>query len=246
MSATIRTPRWSEEDRIAAGRLRWGAWVGLVAAALALLLPSFALFLTGPEGPRTLGFGTELVRATGLLVLLGATFFVVSLFLYRRAFAHLRKSAPEFALASALCLVGSVGFLLILVAAAYLTGSATSLESCFQGHPSNALSCMETNQPLGAYTAIVGFVLGWLGGGGFVLGLWLACDHFVERTIARGSVLYLLLLLLALGPFLELLFTVPGGGYLLLLLPLVGVAAPTLVLFGILPRTRPSRPVASA
>ncbi len=245
MSST-RTLRWSEEDRVGAGRLRWGAWVGLVAAALGLLLPSFSLFLAGQGSLRTLAFGTALLRATGLFVLIGAAFFVLSLFLYRRAFAHLRQSSPEFALASALCLLGSVGFLLILVAAAYLTGSASNLGSCLQGHPSNALSCMETNQPLGAYTAIVGFVLGWLGGIGIVLGLWLASDHFEERTIALGSALYLLLLLLALAPFLELLFTVPGGGYLLLLLPLVGVGAPTMVLFGILPRTRPSRPAASA
>jgi hypothetical protein len=223
----------AELNAKAAGRIGTGAWLGLGAAILAVFLPSLSILLAKYGLPDVLPLGTAGLQTSGTLVLLGAILFVLSLFLYRRGFASLRKLKPEFSLASALCLIGSVGFILILVAAAVLTGTASNLETCIQGRPSHALSCLESNQPLGAYTALVGFALGWLGGLGIALGLSLASTHYKAGAVGVGSGLYLLFLLLALAPFVALFYSFSTAPYLLVALPFFAIAAPASVLAGV-------------
>ena len=229
-----------EENRTAARRIGWGALFGLAAAVLAIGIPSIAIFLVTLHPGGALAFGTGLVELSGGLVLAGALLYILSLFLYRRSFAALRRLDAEFALASALCLVGSVGFVLLLVAATVLAGTASSLQNCLAGHPSHALACLASNAPLGAYTAIAGFVLGWLGGLGVVFGLWLAGSHYQRRGVDLGAVLYLFFLLVLLVPFFELAASFTGGNVFLLVVPLASVLAPLFVLIGIRFETRPA------
>ena len=79
------------ENRKAAGRLRAGAWLGLGAAILAIVTPSVAILLSAIDVAGTKGVGTALLEVSGAVVLAGAILYIVSLFLYRRAFAVLRR-----------------------------------------------------------------------------------------------------------------------------------------------------------
>lgn len=227
-----------EQDSKGASRLILGAWIGLFAAVLAIVVPVVALMITAlaPSGLFSLGSG--LLQVSGTLIVVGAVLYILSLFIYRRAFAALRKVDPQFWFASILCLVGSVGFILIIVAAAILAGTASSVISCVHGQPSHALGCLESGQPLGAYSALIGFACAWLGGIGVVLGLTLSSDRFVRRTIAFGALVYLVFLFALLIPFVELVARLPGIGYLLVILPILSVAAPLLVLAGARPVAR--------
>jgi hypothetical protein len=134
--------------------------------------------------------------------------------------------------ASVLCLIGSLGFLLLLVAVVVVLGSTGPLLTCIHGQPSHALSCLRSGQPLGAYTGLLGFWLGWLGGVGLVLGLSSAASRFSRGVLYGSAALYGVLLLALVGPFVGLLYPVPGAQYLLLLAPLLALLAPALAYAG--------------
>ena len=171
-------------------------------------------------------------RETGLLILAGALLFLVSLFFYRRGFALLRKVDSRFAVASILCWIGTLGFLLVVVAAIVIVGSSSSLLSCVNGQPTHALTCLRSGEPLGAYTGLVGFWMGWLGGVGIVLGLSAGSSRFKTREIALGAALYAVLLLALVGPFVSLIVSFHGVEYLLVLVPFLSVLAPFFVFRG--------------
>ena len=214
-------------------RVATGAGVGLVAALLAVVIPiAFLLIAAYAPGGFFSLHQTGFIEASALLVLAGAILFVISLFLYRRGFAHLRKVDPRFVAASVLCIIGTLGFLLILIAAIVIVGSANSLLSCINGQPTHALSCLRSGEPLGAYTGLVGFWLGWLGGVGIVLGLSAGSSRFKTRSMGLGAALYGVLLLALVGPFISLVFSFNGVEYLLLLIPILSVLAPLTVLRG--------------
>jgi len=236
-------PAPGEQERKGLYRIATGAGIGLAAALLAIVLPIAFLLIAAyaPAGFLSL-HQTAFIDATALLILAGAILFLLSLFLYRRGFAQLRKVDGRFTAASILCLVGTVGFLLILVAAVVIVGSASSLLSCINGHPSHALSCLRSGEPLGAYTGLVGFWLGWLGGVGIVLGLSAGSSRFHARTIGAGAALYAVMLLALVGPFLALVVTIPGMEYLLFLIPILSIAAPFLVFHGSRPLAAPPTP----
>ena len=230
MSASPVAPR--AEDTKGAGRLALGGGIGLAAAIITLVLPSIFLWLSvsSPGGFFTLG--STIVETLSILVLVGAILFLLCLFTYRLAFGALRKVDPRFTAASVLCLLGSLGFLLLVVAAALLLGSTSSLIQCIHGQPSHALSCLKSSSPLGAYTALAGFWLGWLGGVGIVAGLSLAGHRFARGSLYGGATFYALLLVVLVGPFLTLIYPVPGGEYLLLVAPALAILAPAFVLAG--------------
>lgn len=222
----------AKQNEKGAGRLSLGAWIGLAAGVLTIVVP-LGLVLVGAYAPSgTLSIASPLLEASGTLVAVGAILYLISLFVYRRAFAALRAVDAQFWFASILCLVGSVGLLLIIVGAAVVDGTAGSLVSCAHGQPSHILSCLESSQPLGAYTALAGFVLAWIGGFGIVLGLSLASTHFDRRAIGAGGAIYLLFLLALLVPLVELAVRLPGVEYYLIALPILAVLAPILVLSG--------------
>jgi hypothetical protein len=225
-------------DEKGVGRLGIGAGLGFAGALAAIVLPLTFLFVLArfPSGFFT--FGTNLVEVTSLLVLVGAILLLLSLFFYRRSFAALRKVDPRFYTASILCIIGSLGFLLLLVAAAVVVGNANSLLACADGHPTHALSCLESGQPLGAWTAVIGFLLGWIGGVGIVLGLGLSGSRFRAGLLTGAAFLYLLLLLFVFVPFAGLFVPVPSLGDLVLFGPFLAVLGPALALAGSLSTRR--------
>ncbi|MGA7922744.1 MAG: hypothetical protein WCA77_02070 [Thermoplasmata archaeon] len=225
-------PTFDPQESKGIYRLSIGAGVGLAGAIVAIVLPLVFLWLAAytPGGFFTLG--SPLVQSIGILVIVGAVLFVVSFFLYRRGFAHLRKWDRRFTPASVLCLIGSLGFLLLLVTAALLLGSTSSLVACLHGAPSHALSCIRSEQPLGEYTSLIGFWLAWIGGVGILLGLSLAGRRFASGMLSGGAVLYGLLLIVLVGPFVVLFVTLPGASYLTLVAPALAILAPALAFGG--------------
>lgn len=219
-------------DRKGAGRLGLGAGLGLVGSLITIVLPTVIVFVAAdfPGGFFTLN--AHLVELAAVLVLTGAILLLLSLFFYRQSFSALRKVDPRFFVASILCIIGSIGFLLILVAAAVVVGDTSSLISCVSGHPSHALSCLESGQPFGAVTAVLGFLLGWIGGVGIMTGLLLAGNRFQTGTFTGAGICYGLLLLILLIPLASLFVTIPDVAYLLVLSPVFALVGPFLALWG--------------
>ncbi|MFZ0829715.1 MAG: hypothetical protein WCB18_00435 [Thermoplasmata archaeon] len=230
--ASFATSQSRQEEVKGLRRLGTGAGVGLAGGIVGVVFPIVFLWLTSHNPGGFLTYGTTLVDTTGFFILAGAILLLVSLFVYRRGFAVLRKVDGRFAVASVLCIIGSIGFLLILVSAAILVGSSSSLIQCLHQAPSHALTCIRSGQPLGADTGLVGFWLGWLGGLGIVVGLSMAGRRYHNGTVSGGAALYAILLLVLIGPFLSLLVSLPGIDYLLLIVPVFIVLAPGLVLGG--------------
>lgn len=232
------SPVLPESDARGVWRLATGAGLGLAAAILAVVLPITFLILTTYNPGGFFTYGTAMVETTTFLVLVGAILFILSLLLYRLGFSALRRVDRRFVAASTLCLIGSVGFLLIIVTAVILLGSTGSLLACVHGQPSHAITCLRSLSPLGAYTVLLGFWLSWLGGLGIVLGLGASGARYHRGSFYGGSALYTLLLLVLVGPYVDLLLRFPGAQYLLFSAPLLAILAPGLVLGGSTPLPR--------
>ena len=227
-------PAFTREELSGLRRLGAGAGVGLAGGICSLILPFAFLWLASENPGGFFSYGTTLVRTISILVLAGAILFVLSLFLYRRGFAAFRHVDPRFATASVLCLVGSIGFLLLLVTAVLLFGASSEFVTCIHGAPSHALTCLSSSAPLGAYAGLAGFVLGWVGGLGIVLGVRLSGRRYRRTGISAGSFLYAVLLLVLVGPLVAALYAFPYAVYLLAAAPFLLVLAPGLVLGGVL------------
>ena len=226
-------PAASAESTAGLDRLGIGAGLGLAGGLAGLVLPIAFLWLAARNPGGFFTFGPMLIQVTGLLVLAGALLYVLSLLLYRRAFAHLRRADRGFTVPSALCLVGTLGFLLLIVAAILLFTGSSALLGCLNGQPSRALSCLRSSDPIGAGAGLLGFLFGWVGGLGIVLGVGRVGRRYREPSVAGGAVLYALLLLVLVGPFVFVLRSFPYVELLLGVIPVLTVLAPGLVLGGV-------------
>ncbi len=222
----------TEREISGAHRVSLGAGLGVAAALISVVLPIAFLLLASYAPGGFFQYGQMFFQALSVLLLAGAILFVLSLVIYRLGFGALRATDKRFVPVSILCLVGSVGFLLLLVTAAILIGGSNGLVLCIQGRPTHTLSCLEATQPLGAYTGLVGFWLVWLGGWGLVAGLVLFGTRYHQGTVSVGSGLYAILLLVLVGPFVALLFPFAGAQYLLLSAPILALLAPAFVFAG--------------
>jgi hypothetical protein len=222
----------SQRERTGLHRIAVGAGLGIAGGLLALVLPIAFLILAEYNPGGFFTYGPTLVQAIAFLVFAGAVLFLFSLLAYRMGFGALRKVDPRFSTASALCILGSLGFLLLIVAAGLLFGSGNSLVSCVQGRPTHLLSCLRSGQPLGAYTGLIGFWLGWLGGVGLVLGLSRTGGRYHHSSFYGGAALYALLLLALVGPFIALITPIPDVQYLLFVTPFFTLLAPAFVFAG--------------
>lgn len=215
-----------------------GAGLGFAGATCAITLPLLFLLLVTDAPGGFFVYSSTLVQTTSILVLAGALLLLFSLILYRWSFSALRKVDPRFTVASVLCILGSIGFLCLLIAAAVVVGNAGSLLSCAHGKPSHALTCLESGQPFGAATGLIGFLLGWVGGLGIVVGLLIAGNRFGTGTFSGSGALYGILLLILIVPFVDLFVTVPDVSYLVVIAPLLSILAPALALAGSLRTSR--------
>jgi hypothetical protein len=225
-------------DQKGARRLGLGAGLGFAGAILLIVVPLVFLFVAADFPGGFFVLNSTLVEVTSVLVLAGALLLIFSLIIYRNSFSALRKVDPRFYVASVLCILGSLGFLLLLVAAALVAGNSASLLTCVHGQPSHALSCLESGQPFGAVTALLGFLLGWIGGVGIMIGLLIAGNRFQTGSLSGSGAVYGLLLLVLLIPLASQFVAIPGASYLLLLAPVFALVAPGLALHGSLRATR--------
>jgi hypothetical protein len=223
---------------------RWigaGGAFGLAGSIAAILLPialvEGARYAPGgfvPTGATLVAWSTDLVLAGGVLLYL-------SFFSYDWGYYTLRKVAGRYSTAYGLCLVGSTGLILLIVAAVIARGSEAGLVACFQGSYGQLLSCAQSRIPFGADAGLVGIWLVWIGNVGIVLGLFLSGHRFRSGSYMAAAVCYLLVLALLAGPLVGLLYP---GAYVepfLLAAPVFALAAPLLVLLA-----RPTYPVTSA
>jgi hypothetical protein len=213
-------------------RFRTGALLGLAGGIVGLVLPVSINLLAFYTTFGLLSFGTTLVEYTTAFVLLGALLFAASLFVYRFGFTALRKQDHWFYVASVLCIVGSVGLLLIAISTADALYSTPSLVQCIRGAPSTALTCLQSVQPLTAYSVVIGFWLAWFGGLGIVVGIVLGGRRYRDGWLVGGGAAYTLLLLVLIDPFVAMLFPIGGWQYPLFTLPVLALTAPALVYTG--------------
>jgi NADH:ubiquinone oxidoreductase subunit 6 (subunit J) len=209
-----------------------GAVLGLAGGVFGLLLPISVNLIAFYTAVGFLTVNATLIGLTSIFVLLGAILLAVSFTFYRFGFGALRKFDRWFLTASILCNIGSVGLLLILLGAALALVSSPSLVQCIQGAPSSALTCVQTIQPLTAYSVVLGFWLAWVGGLGIVVGLVLGGRRHREMRLVAGGATYAVLLLVLIDPFVAVLFPIGGWQYPLLTVPVLAVVAPALVLVG--------------
>ncbi len=213
-------------------KIATGAAIGLASGVVGLAFP-VGLVLLATYSPGTVFLtGVELVEATALFALVGALLFAGSLLLFRTGFAALRKFDPRFWVASVLCMIGTVGVILVLIPIGLAATYSDSLANCVRGAPSRALGCLSSVAPLAADWAIVAFWLLWLGGLGIVVGVGLAGVRYRQGWFYGGAALYALLLLGLLGPVLGLLFPIGSLTYPLLAVPFFVLAAPATILHG--------------
>ncbi|MGI0054964.1 MAG: hypothetical protein ACREBZ_04515 [Thermoplasmata archaeon] len=217
--------------------LRAGGVFGLAGGILAIALPFLFLWLAKNEPGGFFTFAASFLQFTSLLVLVGAVLVLISFFCYRWSYSLLRQASARFWVASALCLVGSSGLILIIIAAALASGQSNALVTCAQGSLSHAFSCVQSASPASAYAGLLGFWLGWIGLVGIVLGLFLSAGTFRSTLYGAGGALYSILVILLVAPFIATLYPVPFISGLTLAVPIAAVLAPLLVALAI-----PSRP----
>jgi hypothetical protein len=213
-------------------RFRLGAVVGMLGGLVGLVLPISVNLLAVYRAVGVPSANATLVHFTSALVIGGTVLIALSLLVYRNGFAALRKADPRFYTASVLCIIGSVGLLLLGIGAAVALESSPSLAQCLRTTPNLALTCLQAAPPLTAYSVVVGFWMAWLGGLGIVVGLAMGGRRFRVIRIGAGSVAYAVLLLVLIDPFVAVLFPINGWQYPLLTLPVLALVAPLLVYLG--------------
>ena len=231
-------PRTAEDAR-GRSRLLIGGAFGVTGALIGIVLPVGVLLANLYAPSSAIATGAALVEVLAVLLAAGLVLLLVSFFAYRSAFARFRKVDRRFWVASALCLVGSLGLLVLLGAAIVVGGSSASVAQCVQGSPSHALSCLDSGSSgefLGANLVVLGFWLAWVGSFGIVVGLALEGDRARRRTLTAAATVYAVTLLLIVGPFTALFLSYPGAADLLVGVPVLAVVAPSLVLSGTRPR----------
>jgi hypothetical protein len=213
-------------------RIAAGSMVGLAAGIVGLALP-IGLFLLATYSPGTvLLSGPTLIEAAALLALAGTLLFALSLSLYRIGFWALQSYDRGFWSASVLCLLGTIGAVLIAVPIALAFLSSDAISNCIKGAPTHALTCLGSAAPLAASWAIVAFWLVWFGGLGVVVGIILAGRRYSQGWFYGSATLYALLLLGFVGPILGLLFPIGALTYPLILTPILILIAPAATIHG--------------
>lgn len=223
---------------------RWigaGGAFGLAGGVLAVVLPLLLVEISRHAPGGIAAASSSLVAWTSWFLLAGAVLLLLSFFAYRWGYSVLRKAEPTYWVASALCIVGSSGFLLLIIAAAVATGSENGLLACVQGPYSQIYSCVQGQTPLGAYTAVAGLWLAWIGSVGIVLGLFQAGGRYLSGLYVGAGACYLITLVLLVGPLTGIFVSVAFIEPLLLMAPVFVVTGPLLVLLA-----RPTYPRAPA
>ena len=209
-----------------------GSTLGLAAGVVGLALP-VGLFLFASLWPGLIRVPPgDLLRVTAVLALAGSILFALSLTLYRWGFWALQDGDRRFWAASALCLFGTVGIVLLVLPVIIAFTQSDAMASCIQGSPTKVLACFDSAAPVAAYVALAGFWLLWIGGLGIVVGIGLVSVRYRESYLAVGAGLYALLLLGLLPPVLGLVFPLETTVYSIFALPVLVLLAPAVIAYG--------------
>ncbi|MCI4368837.1 MAG: hypothetical protein L3K09_04665 [Thermoplasmata archaeon] len=225
-------PARIEDESKGLRRIAIGSAVGLAAGVVGLVLPVALFLITGyrlaPPGLAEAG----LIQVTALLTLAGAILFAVSLTIYRMGFASFRPLDRRFWAASFLCMLGTIGVLLIVLPMALSFTTSDAMANCIQGSPTKALTCLRSAAPLAADATIAGVWLLWAGGLGVVVGISLASLRYRDPWLSAGAGAYAFLLLGLSAPILGFIFPIAGLVYPVLALPVLVLLAPALISHG--------------
>ncbi len=222
----------STEEAKAARLLRVGSALAVAGSFLLLGGPTALLFLARRHLYGLAPGAGRLVGWDGYFVIAGGIFVLLALLSYRRSFSHLKHADAALRPAAFLCLIGSLGALVLVVAGAYLTAGASGITGCLSGRSDHALACLRSADPTAGALAIAGFWLAWLGIVGVAGGLFLSGRHFRRGLVSAGGALFALLAADLLVPFVAVLARVPDGAYALAIAPFAAVLAGLLVLIG--------------
>jgi hypothetical protein len=193
-----------DTSRKALGRIATGSILGLAAGVVGLVLPVSLVLLATYQPTGTLLTGARLIEVTSILATAGVLLFALCLVAFRFGFSAVRRADPRFWTASVLCMLGTVGAVLLVVPIAIAFASSDAIANCIRGSPSHAIACVSTVSPLASDWAIAAFWLVWLGGLGIVIGVGLAASRFHQAWFYAGAAGYGFLLLGLLGPALGL------------------------------------------
>jgi hypothetical protein len=200
-------PSSADASRKALGRIATGSVVGLAAGVVGLALPVALVLLATYRPGWAVLTGSQLIEVTSVLAIAGVLLFALCLIFYRFAFSAIRRFDHRFWAASALCILGTVGLILLLVPIGLAFASSDAIANCIRGSPSHAFSCVSTVSPLASDWAIAAFWLAWLGALGIVVGVGLAASRFHQAWFYAGAAAYGFLVLGLLGPALGLVVT---------------------------------------
>lgn len=222
-------------DQIGRRRLFLGGLFGLAGGVLGFVVPA-ALLLAAHFAP---GAGDDPATVELGVIVAAAALLFLCLVAYRSGFRALRSADRRFRIASTLCLVGSIGLLLLIAAATYVSGSAGDLVGCFTGAPSSTVSCVQAHVPttsvgggLAVEFAVAAFLLAWVGSLGLVFGLGWEAHRIGSAALGAGSVLYALELLVLVGPIAGYVLALPVASDTVAALPFLGVLAPAFAVLG--------------
>lgn len=227
----LRGPSSTEEAK-AAFLLRRGSLAAVCGSVAALAVPVALLLLSSHsvEGFSTGSAGVLSVES--VLVVAGVVLLLVALFLYRRAFVHLKHVDRRLRPVSVLCLVGSAGAIALVVAGAVVAGGSSAVTGCLSGHPTHALGCLRSQDAAVGYLSVAGFWLLWVGAAAVATGLVLSGRHFRRSALTVGGALYGALAAVVIVPFVALLVPLPGVADVLIVAPFAALIAPGLVYSG--------------
>jgi len=222
----------STEEAKAAFLLRRGSLAAVCGSVAALVVP-VALLLLSSDLVQGLSVDSPgVLSVESVLVVAGAVLLLVALFLYRRAFVHLKHVDRRLRPVSLLCLLGSVGAVALVVAGAVVAGGSSGVTGCLSGHPTHALGCLRSKDAAIGYLSVAGFWLLWLGAAAVATGLVVSGRHFHRPALTAGGAFYGVLAAVIIVPFVALLVPLPSVAGVLSVAPCVALVAPSLVYAG--------------
>ena len=223
----------STEEAKASTLFRWGSLAAILGSVVALGAPTVLLLLAAGRRAGLSPASSRVLEAESLLVVAGAVLLLLALFLYRRAFVRLKHVDRRLRPVADVCLVGTVGAVVLVVVGAVVADGASSLTGCLGGHAAHALGCLRSDDPTVGYLAIAGFWLLWAGMAAVAAGLILAGRHFGRRAMTAGGAVYAILAADVAVPFAAVLVPLSAAtAYPLGAAPVLAVAAAGLVYVG--------------
>lgn len=124
------------------------------------------------------------------IALVGFALTIVSFWLYRGGFVHLRGVDPKFASSPTWPLLLIVGLVLVALALVYFVVAIVQIIACAGTSPTIPLSCVSLGALLGALALVgIGAIVGLIGFIGTLVAIWRLGDRYENSLFKIGAVL---------------------------------------------------------